>query len=305
MARPSVGSIRGSLREILAKPIIVRPASVFDPLSCRMAASQGFSAIQLAGSVAANVVLGAPDLMLLSVSEFADLCRRLTRGCDLPLIVDADHGYGNALVAARCVEELEAAGVAALTIEDTLLPARYGSTGGNIQGSAGGFEFTTLEEHVGKLRSAIAARREGILIFARTSSFTPGTDASLADVCERLRAYSAVPGLDGVHVLGKFKPESLEKIQEAAGGLPIMISGAQGISDEDLAKHGVRLALSPHTPFLASQQAALEAFKASAAGGMAPPVIQSEDLASFLGVKQYQEAQKEYLKIEKPATGMK
>jgi len=77
MARPSVGSIRGSLREILAKPIIVRPASVFDPLSCRMAASQGFSAIQLAGSVAANVVLGAPDLMLLSVSEFADLCRRL------------------------------------------------------------------------------------------------------------------------------------------------------------------------------------------------------------------------------------
>jgi carboxyvinyl-carboxyphosphonate phosphorylmutase len=72
----------------------------------------------LAGSVASLAVLGAPDLVLLTLTEFAEQARRITRAIDLPLIVDADHGYGNALNVMRTVEELETAGVAAITIED-------------------------------------------------------------------------------------------------------------------------------------------------------------------------------------------
>jgi carboxyvinyl-carboxyphosphonate phosphorylmutase len=104
----------------------VHPASVFDAMSARMAESLGFEVGMFAGSIASATVLGAPDLVVLTLTEFAEQIRRIARGSDLPLMVDADHGYGNALNVMRTVEELETAGVAALTIEDTVLPTPFG-----------------------------------------------------------------------------------------------------------------------------------------------------------------------------------
>jgi len=120
---------RERLRAILSGSSCILPASVHDPLSARIAADLGFEAAMLAGSVASLAVLGAPDLILITLTEFAEQARRIVRVCDIPLIVDADHGYGNALNVMRTVEELETAGVAALTIEDTELPASHGSAG--------------------------------------------------------------------------------------------------------------------------------------------------------------------------------
>ena len=80
----------------------------------------------LAGSIASATVLGAPDIVVLTLTEFAEQARRIARAGRLPLMVDADHGYGNALSVMRTVEELEAAGVSALTIEDTRLPRGFG-----------------------------------------------------------------------------------------------------------------------------------------------------------------------------------
>ena len=82
-----------------------------------------------AGSIASFTVLGAPDIVVLTLTEFAQQAYRINRAGKLPLLVDADHGYGNALNVKRTVEELETAGVAGLTIEDTLLPTSYGATG--------------------------------------------------------------------------------------------------------------------------------------------------------------------------------
>jgi len=122
------------LREILRGDACVRLASVFDALSARAAAELGYAATFLAGSVAALAELGAPDITLLTLTEFAGVARRITRAGGPPLLVDADHGYGNALNARRTVEELTAAGVAGMTLEDTALPQRFGEAAGVLAG---------------------------------------------------------------------------------------------------------------------------------------------------------------------------
>ena len=96
-------------------------------MSARLAEDIGFEAGMFMSSTASLTVLGAPDLIVLTLSEFAAQARRICRAGNLPLIVDADHGYGNALNVRRTVEELENSGIAALTIEDTLLPGAYGT----------------------------------------------------------------------------------------------------------------------------------------------------------------------------------
>ena len=108
---------RQRYRNILAGNACLHPGSVFDAMSARMAESLGFEVGMFAGSIASATVLGAPDLIVLTLTEFADQIRRITRASNLSLMVDADHGYGNALNVMRTVEELEAAGVSALTIE--------------------------------------------------------------------------------------------------------------------------------------------------------------------------------------------
>ncbi len=125
---------RERFREVLAGNSCIRPASVFDPISARLAEDIGFEVAMLAGSTASMTVLGNPDLILLTLAELAEQTRRICRAGNLPLLVDADHGYGNALNVMRTVEELETSGVAALTIEDTELPAPFGQTGS--QGSS-------------------------------------------------------------------------------------------------------------------------------------------------------------------------
>src|SRR5512134_1750371 len=137
---------RERYRRVLAGSVCVHPASVFDAISARLAASLGFEIGMFAGSIASATVLGAPDLVVLTLTEFADQIRRITRGSDISLMVDADHGYGNALNVMRTVEELETSGVSALTIEDTVLPLPFGGAGEGLISTA---------EMVRKLRGAV------------------------------------------------------------------------------------------------------------------------------------------------------
>ena len=111
---------RETFRSLMKQMTAFAPALFLDPISARIAEDLGFEIGMFAGFIPA--VLGAPDLIVLTLSEFADQAYRINRAGNLPLLVDADHGYGNALNVRRTVEELETAGVAALTIEDTDLP---------------------------------------------------------------------------------------------------------------------------------------------------------------------------------------
>ena len=154
---------RLNYRSILEGDVCVHPASVFDPISARIAEDLGFEIGMFAGSIASFTVLGDPDLIVLTLTEFAQQVHRICRAGNLSLMVDADHGYGNALNVRRTVEELETAGVSCLTIEDTVLPIAYGHPKGG--------EMVSLDEGVGKMKAALSARQDPDLVVAgRTSA---------------------------------------------------------------------------------------------------------------------------------------
>jgi carboxyvinyl-carboxyphosphonate phosphorylmutase len=246
---------RRRFRAILEGKRCVHPASVFDPISARIAEDLGFELGMLAGSVASLAVLGAPDIILLTLSEFAAQAYRIGRAGNLPLLVDADHGYGNALNVMRTVDELETAGVAALTIEDTELPAAFGADKPRL---------VSIEEGVGKMRAAIVARQDRELaVVGRTSA---ASLTGIDDAVARARAYAA-SGVDALFFVGIKKRGELDAIA-AAVKVPIILGGA-GAELEDaeyLASRGVRIALQGHLPIMAAVQAVYEAMKALRSG---------------------------------------
>jgi carboxyvinyl-carboxyphosphonate phosphorylmutase len=209
-----------------------------------------------AGSVASMTVLGAPDLIVLTLTEFAAQVTRICRAGDLPLLVDADHGYGNALNVRRTVEELEIAGVAGLSIEDTELPTAFGA-GGKAR-------LLSIEEGAGKMRAALSARRDPDLVIAGRTSAVWLTDTD--DAIARARAYEAV-GVDAIFLVGVKTRAQLDAVA-AAVGLPLILGGAgPEIMDlDDLSARGVRVCLQGHQPFMAAVQAVQDTLKALRAG---------------------------------------
>ena len=153
---------RDALRAILSGTQCVRPGSVYDAISIRIAEDLGFEVGMFGGSVASLAVLGDPDITLITLTEIAEQMRRMSRAAALPVLVDADHGYGNALNVRRTVQELETAGAAGLTIEDTLLPQAYGQAK---------TQLISLEEGVGKMKAALDARSDpSLVIIGRTGA---------------------------------------------------------------------------------------------------------------------------------------
>jgi carboxyvinyl-carboxyphosphonate phosphorylmutase len=236
---------RERFRAILAGGRCVHPASVYDPLSARIAEDLGFELGMLAGSIASLTVLGAPDLIVLTLTEFAQQILRISRAGSLPLLVDADHGYGNALNVKRTVEELETAGVSALTIEDTALPSSYGE--------AGQTRLISVDEGVGKMRAALAGRQDpALVVAARTSAMSV---VGLDETILRARAYAAT-GVDALFLVGVRTREQLDAVASAVS-LPLMLGNApSAIADMDyLSARKVRVALQGHTPFMAAIRA--------------------------------------------------
>lgn len=249
----SVAARRAAFRAILAGDACIHPGSVYDPMSARMAEDLGFELGMFAGSTASLTILGAPDNITITLSEFAEQCRRICRAVKrLPVLVDADHGYGNALNAMRTVEEVETAGIAGMTLEDTVLPRPYGD---------GKVTLLSLEEGLGKVRAALAARDDpGFAIVARTGAVSV---TGLADALERTRAYTA-SGADALFYTGIRTTEELDAIA-AVATRPIILGGAEGkeLSDRAyLAARGVRIALQGHQPIQAAQRAVHETLKA-------------------------------------------
>lgn len=242
---------RQRFRQLLGGNQCIHPGSVFDPISARIAEELGFEVGMFAGSIASFTVLGAPDLIVLTLSEFADQAYRINRAGKLPLLVDADHGYGNALNVMRTVQELETAGVAAMCIEDTLLPRAYGEKQPSL---------ISLEEGVGKMRAALAAREDpSFVIVGRTSAAAiSGTE----DVVRRAKAY-AEAGVDALFFAGGMTREQLDALSSAVS-IPLMLGGSgRELQDRDyLASRRVRIALQGHQPFSAAVLAVYNTLKA-------------------------------------------
>src|SRR3954471_18315108 len=248
---------RAALRAVLSGTQCVRPGSVYDAISVRIAEDLGFEVGMFGGSAASLAVLGDPDIALITLSELAEQMRRMSRAGTLPVLVDADHGYGNALNVRRTVQELEAAGAAGLTIEDTLLPQAYGEAG---------TQLISIEEGVGKVRAALEARGDaGLVIIGRTGA---AAVTSLDDVIARGRAYQAL-GVDALMFTGVKSRGDLEAIA-AATTLPIVLGGpTEAMADWDfLSRQRVRIAVQGHAPIAAATQAVFETLKAVREGAV-------------------------------------
>lgn len=242
---------REALRDILAGSRCAWPGSVYDAISVRIAEDLGFPVGMFGGSVASLAVLGDPDIALITLTELAEQMRRMSRAGTLPVLVDADHGYGNAMNVRRTVEELEVAGAAGLTIEDTLLPQAFGETK---------TQLLSLEEGVGKVRAALDARSDpALVIIGRTGAAgVTGIDDAIA----RAKAYEAT-GVDALFFTGLKSRADLEAVARATS-LPMVLGGlSEEMIDWDfLSGQRVRIAVQGHAPIAAATHAVHSTLKA-------------------------------------------
>jgi carboxyvinyl-carboxyphosphonate phosphorylmutase len=241
---------RAALRAILQGDKCIFPASVFDPISARIAKDVGYEMAMFAGSIASFTVLGAPDLVVLTLTELAEQARRICRASDIPVLVDADHGFGNALNVRRTVEELENAGVAGLTIEDTALPIAFDKPSKGLIG---------IEETLGKFQAALDARQDPSLsILARSTAFsTLPTEAA----AERVRQYASAQ-VDGLFLVGIQTWQQLEAMRKQTS-LPIILGGTPAAMKDPqrLSDLSVKIALEGHATFTASVTAVYDTMR--------------------------------------------
>lgn len=224
------------LRQLVNDEKILVAPGTYDPLMSRLIAQAGFEAVEMNGAGVTYTTLAMPDLGLVTMSEMVERAYRVADACDLPVICDADTGYGNALNVIRTVREFERAGVAAIRLEDQEIPKRCGHFTGKT--------LIPVEEMVGKLKAALDTRIDpDFLIIARTDARSvDGLEAAL----DRVAAY-ADAGADMVFVEAPQSAEEFAAIPKAVD-VPVLANMIEGgrsplLSADDLQKLGFSVAL--------------------------------------------------------------
>jgi len=213
---------REIFRKVLQGEECLFPGSVYDAVSARLATEVGFEIGMFAGSIGSSVVLGAPDYIVLTLTEFADQARRICRNTDLPLLVDADHGYGNALNVYHTVREYVLAGAAGLHIEDQESP--------KTSGTGEGKRCISQAEAIGKYKAAMEAKNEidsDFVICARCD-LIGAEGGSFEAAVERCIAYAEEAKVDAVWINNV---KEIDHIAEACRRIPAPViplySGSQ------------------------------------------------------------------------------
>lgn len=282
---------RERLRRVLnGNETVILPA-VFDAVSARVVELAGFEIALLSGSVSAASLQAVPDLILVTMTEVAQLAKRIVDTTSLSIHIDGDHGFGNALNVMRCVREFEAAGAAAMTLEDTALPRLYGSSGPSA---------ISIKEMRGKLKAAVEARRDpSLVIIGRTDALTY---SSFEDALERARAYEDT-GVDAIFLPGARTRETLEAIREAislpliASGLPKPENGKSGLAI--LQEIGYSMTLLATFPFQVAVQAMHEVMTYLKTHGEPGPFAEktcsADMLKKILRAEQYEDYRQRFM----------
>lgn len=225
------------LRRLLAEPGPLVLPGVYDGLSARLAAEAGFQALYLSGSAVAMSQFAYPDIGLLTMTEMLEQARKVIGAVGLPLVVDVDTGYGNALNVWRTVREAEASGIAGIQIEDQVSPKRCGHFEGK--------EVIPVGEMVGKIRAAIDARSGQLVIVARTDARAVN---GLDDAIARAQAYDAA----GADVIFLEAPQSHAELETIAASVKahLLLNIVEGgktpqISVADAEQLGFKIILYP------------------------------------------------------------
>ncbi len=229
---------RQLLRQFLNRDALLVAPGCFDGLSARLVQEAGFEAAYLSGGALARS-MGIPDIGLVTMSEVVERAAQITSIVNIPIIADADNGYGNAVNLVRTVREYERAGVAAIHIEDQITPKRCGHLDGK--------EVISLEEMEQKLRAALATRADPDFgIIARTDARgVNGFD----DAMTRGRAFAKL-GVDAVFIEAPQSEAELEEIPRAIPNVPLLVNVFKGgktpmLPADRLAKMGYRIAIYP------------------------------------------------------------
>jgi 2-methylisocitrate lyase-like PEP mutase family enzyme len=294
MARDAV---RRRLRARLdSGPVILAPG-IYDAYGARLVEQAGFEAAYLTGNGVSACLLGRPDVGLVDLTLIASHAHRVAAAIGIPLICDADTGYGNAVNVRRTVEEFEAAGVAAIHLEDQLSPKRCGQL-------PGARPVIGLEEALGKIEAALAARRDpDFLIIARTDA---AEGLGLDEAIRRARAFRAA-GADAIFVEMKSGPTILEDLRRVTAevGAPCLVNmGAGGQLDEltarELERLGVRIAIYPGLARAAAGYALREALAAlkreGHLGAMRGRMLTLQEYNQALGLDKIEEWERRYLR---------
>ena len=280
------------LRALLDSGATIVAPGAFDPLAARLVEEAGFPAVYMTGFGASAALIGRPDVGLLTMTEMADNAGRIAACVDIPLIADADTGYGNPLNVIRTVGAYEAAGVAGIHIEDQVTPKKCGHMEGKL--------VIPAAEMAQKIRAAVEARSQPeFVIIARTDArAVEGLDRAL----ERGRQYCEA-GADALFIEAVTSEEEAEAVARAFPGVPLLFNWAEGgktppIGLDRLTELGYRIVIFPISTLLAATagmrrilREIAEAGTPAAALGKLPAFGEFLD---FIGLPEVREAEQRY-----------
>ena len=281
---------RERLRSMIQAKKLVQAPGVYDALMAKIVEAQGFEAIYMTGYGTAAGVFGLPDIGLLTLTEMVSNAARIADAVDIPLIADADTGYGNPLNVVRTVREYEKAGVAAIHIEDQTWPKRCGHMAGKSVIDAG--------EMVGKIKAAVDARKDqNLLIIARSDAIAiHGFEQAI----ERGQMY-AEAGADILFIEAPVNKEQVEQIPKLLSRIPVLLNLAPrtpNLSRDEIQKMGYAIAIYPGVCLAAVIAACTEEVKRIKETGkqreFGDTLQAFLDLNNFLGVNFYSEVEKKY-----------
>ncbi|MGQ0652906.1 MAG: isocitrate lyase/PEP mutase family protein, partial [Betaproteobacteria bacterium] len=279
------------LRELLKRPGAIMAPGVADALNARLVKRHGFEAIYMTGAGTTAVRLGMPDVGLLTATEMIDNAGRIAEASGLPLIADADNGYGGVLNVRRTIQGYERAGVAGVHLEDQVIPKRCGHLAGK--------QVVPVEEAVAKIRAAADARTDpDFVIIARTDAIAvEGFEAAL----ERAERYREA----GADVLFVEAPnaEQLPKIAPRLKGAPLLYNMATSgrtpfLAKDEIERLGFKLIIYPNWVMLAAIKAASEVLRTLKNEGtiarLAPQVPSFKEFFDLVGMDEVQEMEARY-----------
>ena len=280
------------LRALLDSGQTIVAPGAFDPLAARLVEEAGFPAVYMTGFGTSAALLGRPDVGLLTMTEMADNAGRIAACVDIPVIADADTGYGNPLNVIRTVGAYEAAGVAGIHIEDQVAPKKCGHMEGKL--------VIPAEEMAAKIRAAAEARTQPeFVIIARTDArATDGLEQAL----ERGRMYRAA-GADALFIEAVVSEHEAEEVARAFPGVPLLFNWAEGgktppISLSRLTGLGYRIVIFPISTLLAATAGMRRILREIAERGTPAAALHElpafGEFTDFIGLPEVREAERRY-----------
>jgi 2-methylisocitrate lyase-like PEP mutase family enzyme len=281
-----------SLRELLQRPEPVLAPGAYDALSARLIEAGGFPAVYMTGFGTAASLLGRPDVGLLGMSEMVANAHRIVEAVSVPVIADADTGYGNPINVVRTVHEYEQAGVAAIHIEDQLAPKKCGHMEGK--------QLVPADEMVAKLRAAVAARRSDLVLIARTDARAV---EGLEQALDRARRYRDA-GADVIFFEAPQTEVEIETVARQLEDVPLLFNWAEGgktppVSYQYLRELGFRIIIFPIGALLAATRGIRELLAVIQSDGTPAAALEQlprfGEFLDFIGLPEIQELEQRFI----------